>query len=113
MLYHLFAINFLLIFTKAHSDCSESFYKKEIVVGIHNEPSRTAQERKQMMEVLKRFEEESAATEEELEGDSDDELTKRLSGIDLGGFLISLLAYAASRLLRHRVGGRYLGYPNT
>ncbi|KAF5362166.1 hypothetical protein D9756_002243 [Leucocoprinus leucothites] len=46
-----------------HSQCSETFYKKELQSDITTTPSHTHEERKQMMELLKRFEE--TATEDE------------------------------------------------
>ncbi|KAF8661330.1 hypothetical protein AX16_001426 [Volvariella volvacea WC 439] len=73
----------------AHAQCSEGFYKKELESDIHSSPSKTAQERAQMMQVLKHFEETSAEQDLELL-DSDDEeedavsdLAKRLQNVDL------------------------------
>ncbi|RXW23049.1 hypothetical protein EST38_g2810 [Candolleomyces aberdarensis] len=73
---------------EAHAKCSEGFYKKEIESGINVEPSKTAQERTQMLEVLKRFEEESAENEDTFgvdkdEDEDEDGLSQRLANIDL------------------------------
>ncbi|KAF9451436.1 hypothetical protein P691DRAFT_699277 [Macrolepiota fuliginosa MF-IS2] len=79
-----------------HSQCSETFYKDELKSDIATTPSRTTNERKQMMDLLKRFEEEAAADEGTLKkeafgsSDSEDEneaerdlLVERFAGIDL------------------------------
>ncbi|KAF7292820.1 hypothetical protein MIND_01180900 [Mycena indigotica] len=68
--------------SQAHSQCSETFYKKELEDGIRGQPSKTAQERQQMLELLKRFEEESAE-QEGLEEDYDDEVSQRFMSLDL------------------------------
>ncbi|KXN87517.1 Zinc finger HIT domain-containing protein 2 [Leucoagaricus sp. SymC.cos] len=52
--------------SSAHSQCSETFYKNELQTDIAMTPSRTAEERKQMMELLKRFEDEAATEEDAL-----------------------------------------------
>jgi len=44
---------------QAHSQCSESFYKKEVEHEIQSAPSKTPHERMRMMEMLKKFEEEN------------------------------------------------------
>ena len=76
-----------LIGGKAHNQCSEGFYKKEIESDIHGGPSRSAQERQQMVEVLKKFEEEStnhlSFSDEDEDGKQSD-LAKRLEAVDLG-----------------------------
>ncbi|KAJ7757080.1 hypothetical protein B0H16DRAFT_1721544 [Mycena metata] len=73
--------------SEAHSQCSETFYKKEVESDIRAEPSKTAQERQRMLELLKRFEEDSAAQGElGLEGeaeDDEDDLARRLQSVDL------------------------------
>ncbi|KAJ3519340.1 hypothetical protein NMY22_g13251 [Coprinellus aureogranulatus] len=70
--------------SEAHNQCSETFYKKEIETGIHAEPSKTAQERKQILELLKRFEEESAEDAEALDEEEDEsDLAKRFASVDL------------------------------
>jgi hypothetical protein len=74
---------------QAHAQCSETFYKKEVEADIRAEPSKTAQERQRMLELLKRFEEDSAAQpspEDEDDGDEDgDDLAHRLQSVNLGG----------------------------
>lgn len=75
--------------TQPHGECSESFYKKEIESGIKTEASKTAEERMKMLELLKKFEEESPSLEdlEDEDEDSDedeDELSRRMRGLDIG-----------------------------
>ncbi|KAJ7777882.1 hypothetical protein DFH07DRAFT_1036143 [Mycena maculata] len=75
--------------SEAHSQCSETFYKKEVESDIRAEPSKTANERQRMLELLKRFEEDSAAQGElESFGDEDEEddesdISRRLQSVDL------------------------------
>ncbi|CAE6477087.1 unnamed protein product [Rhizoctonia solani] len=65
---------------EAHSTCIETFYKSALAEEIRSEPTRSMEEKRQMLELLKRFEEEAPDDEE-----SDDEsgLASRLEGIDL------------------------------
>ncbi|KAJ6481790.1 hypothetical protein C8R45DRAFT_1215609 [Mycena sanguinolenta] len=70
----------------AHAQCSETFYKKEVESDIRAAPDKTREERHKMMEVLKRFEEESAAqNEDELHAEDEDEngLARRMQDVDL------------------------------
>ncbi|KAJ7216531.1 hypothetical protein GGX14DRAFT_441896 [Mycena pura] len=67
--------------SQAHSKCSETFYKNELESDIRAQPSKTAQERQRMLELLKRFEEESAAQEEPEPEDED--FSRRFQGLDL------------------------------
>ncbi|XP_006461790.1 hypothetical protein AGABI2DRAFT_118644 [Agaricus bisporus var. bisporus H97] len=77
----------------SHSQCSETFYKNQLESDIATNPSRTNSERSQMLDLLKRFEEEAAVDEDALKqeafGDSDDEngeensLIKRFAGLDI------------------------------
>ena len=73
---------------QAHSQCSEVFYKRELENEIRTQPSKSRQERHQMLEMLKRLEEDSLDDERELlEGDEEDaadDLAQRLSNVDLG-----------------------------
>jgi hypothetical protein len=70
----------LLNMTQAHSACTEAFYKSALAEEIKSEPAKSSGEKQQMLELLKRFEEESI----EDEGSSEsDELASRLEGIDL------------------------------
>ncbi|KAJ7507309.1 hypothetical protein B0H11DRAFT_1849854 [Mycena galericulata] len=73
--------------SEAHSQCSETFYKKEVESDIRTEPSKTAQERQRMMELLKRFEEDQGQIET-FEGDDEGEseesdISRRLQDVDL------------------------------
>ncbi|KAH7922320.1 hypothetical protein BV22DRAFT_1106691 [Leucogyrophana mollusca] len=71
--------------SEAHSQCSETFYRKEIETGINSESSKTAQERMQMLELLKRME--SQASEEDNlyseDDDENDDLARRLANVDI------------------------------
>ncbi|KAF8208384.1 hypothetical protein K438DRAFT_2072533 [Mycena galopus ATCC 62051] len=70
----------------AHSQCSETFYKKEVESDIRAEPSKSNDERQRMLELLKRFEEESAAAKDELDEEDENEdsdLARRLQNVDL------------------------------
>lgn len=73
---------------QSHVQCSEPFYKSTVMESIAGDPKAGLDEKKQMLEMLKRFEEAQADGEdltselnEELE---EDELEKALAGIDLG-----------------------------
>ena len=72
---------------KAHSECSEGFYKMQIESDIRAEPSKTAAERIKMLELLKRFEEDSL--EDPLDDDQMSELANKFHDVDLGQFSIS------------------------
>jgi hypothetical protein len=76
-----------------HSQCSETFYRKEVETGIQSEPSKSVEEKQKMMELLKRLEEQSRDDDlnpfEADEDDEDDEHTSddlayRLGGLDIG-----------------------------
>ncbi|EKM50170.1 uncharacterized protein PHACADRAFT_32993 [Phanerochaete carnosa HHB-10118-sp] len=74
--------------TKTHADCSEAFYRKEVETDIHTTPSKTAEERQKMMELLKRFEEDALNDDQAPLGDSDsdeedDDLASKLESMDL------------------------------
>ena len=76
---------------QSHNQCSEGFYKKQVESDIHGQPSASAEERRRMMEVLKRFEEEATnggldegLDEDDEDGEEGDELAARLEGVDLG-----------------------------
>ena len=87
-------------YIQSHNNCSEAFYKQELEHEIRLQPNKTSQERKQMMELLKRFEE--SALEDDLgsldEGedeDGTDELSKRWEGVNLGTLQINKVLVAA------------------
>ncbi|KAA1469106.1 hypothetical protein DENSPDRAFT_834646 [Dentipellis sp. KUC8613] len=72
--------------SEAHAQCSEPFYRTQLEADIRGEPSKSAQERTQMLELLKKFEEDALA-EEDADRDEDedeDDLGHRLAGMDLG-----------------------------
>lgn len=91
---------------EAHSQCTEPFYKREVEDQIRNAPTATIGEKKKMMELLKRFEEDSRdddlvasdAEDDNAVAGSDDEngLAGKLEGIDLDSadpdFILSLLS---------------------
>ncbi|CAE6532445.1 unnamed protein product [Rhizoctonia solani] len=66
---------------EAHSTCTETFYKSSLAEEIQSEPARSMEEKGQMLELLKRFEQESP--EEDEESGEEDGLASRLEGIDL------------------------------
>ncbi|KAI0630666.1 hypothetical protein C8Q77DRAFT_219757 [Trametes polyzona] len=75
--------------SEKHGDCSESFYRKEVELDVKSEPSANVEEKRRMLELLKRFEED-ALDDSPLLGDSDnddeddaDDLEHRLQNIDL------------------------------
>ncbi|TBU30173.1 hypothetical protein BD311DRAFT_659626 [Dichomitus squalens] len=75
--------------SEKHGDCSESFYRKEVELDVKSAPSASAEEKRRMMELLKRFEEDSLDdspllddTDNEDEDGADD-LQRRLQSIDL------------------------------
>ncbi|KZV66303.1 hypothetical protein PENSPDRAFT_755787 [Peniophora sp. CONT] len=68
--------------SEAHNSCSEGFYKTQLETDIRSAPSKSAEERKEMMEVLKRFEEENADDDLD-EDDEEDELEKKLRDVNL------------------------------
>ncbi|KAH8997186.1 hypothetical protein EDB86DRAFT_2916142 [Lactarius hatsudake] len=72
---------------EGHSQCSEPFYRDQLASDIHTEPSTSATERKAMLELLKRFEQDSPddpfSHPEESDDDEEDDLERRLAGIDL------------------------------
>ncbi|GAA5895575.1 zinc finger HIT domain-containing protein [Sporobolomyces salmoneus] len=70
-----------------HEDCSEKFDRQTLLDEIKTAEGKTNEEKKAMMDMLKRFEEENAELEEGEEDEGNDlereELEKRLEGIDL------------------------------
>ncbi|KAG8868598.1 pre-tRNA nuclear export protein, partial [Tulasnella sp. 331] len=78
-------------FSEVHTQCTESFYQREIEDQIRAGPSTSTDERRQMMELLKRFEEKGGSGDENDRSDDDDgdedrtkeELANKLQGIDL------------------------------
>jgi hypothetical protein len=58
---------------------------------IKTEPSKTTEERAKMMDLLQRFEEENANEDigsMDEDEEEEDDLAKRLEGVDLGGVVI-------------------------
>ncbi|ETW79035.1 hypothetical protein HETIRDRAFT_104350 [Heterobasidion irregulare TC 32-1] len=80
---------------QSHSRCSEPFYRAELETDIRAEPSKSAEERARMMELLRRFEADALDdpfADSPDEPDSDpaeaadgDDLERRLAGMDLDG----------------------------
>lgn len=66
------------------------FYRKEVETGIRSEPSKSAEEKRKMMELLKRLEEQSQEDDDMNPFESDDDedtgdnLAQRLDGMDIG-----------------------------
>lgn len=65
---------------QAHNNCSESFYKTEIEHEIASRPAATTQDKKAMMGILTKFEEQNLA---DGSSDNEDELGQ-LEDVDLG-----------------------------
>ncbi|GAA5938315.1 hypothetical protein JCM1841_006304 [Sporobolomyces salmonicolor] len=81
-----------------HAGCSEAFDRQTLVDEIKTAEGKTGEEKRAMMDMLKRFEEENA-DEDGPEGDEErEELEKRLEGIDLDALppeeLLALLSPA-------------------
>lgn len=76
-----------------HEDCSEKFDRQSLLDEIRSAEGKSSEEKKAMLEMLKRFEEENAELEQ---GEEDDEardlerqeLEKRLEGVDLGEYRV-------------------------
>ncbi|KAI5123498.1 hypothetical protein M0805_006658 [Coniferiporia weirii] len=69
-----------------HAQCSESFYKRELESEIRSQPSAGADERRRMMEMLKKFEEDAQELDEPLkddEDDAEDDLAEKLADVNL------------------------------
>lgn len=101
-------------FRKAHTQCSETFYKKEIESEIHAEPSKNAQERQRMMDLLKKFEEESVVDQTLLEDEDPSDLVRRFGAVDLGMCFLTLGSFTLIYTLDYRFyqSWRALGYVN-
>ncbi|KAG1723832.1 uncharacterized protein EDB91DRAFT_1240029 [Suillus paluster] len=75
--------------SEAHSQCSETFYRKEIQTSIKPKSSKTHEEREKMLELLKRLEdqiqeEDSNLLRDQDESDSDaNDLICRFAGVDI------------------------------
>lgn len=73
---------------QAHAECAEGFYRKEIETDVRTEPSKTAEERRRTLELLKRFEEDALddplAELDAEDGDEGADLAGRLGGLDIG-----------------------------
>lgn len=86
-----------------HAQCSEPFYKSTILEDIRGDPAVGAEERKGMLEVLRRFEDPEStgglggdglawgpgpgAGETVTDEDGTDELARALEGVDIGDYL--------------------------
>ncbi len=70
----------------SHAGCSESFDKRSLMDDIQGDKGKSEEEKHKMMELLRKFEEESLLQDEEgEEGDQEaTELEDKLRGVDLG-----------------------------
>ncbi|KAF8485411.1 hypothetical protein JB92DRAFT_1565803 [Gautieria morchelliformis] len=68
--------------SEAHSDCSETFYRKEIETDIKTAAPKSAEGRNRMLEMLRSFEDENAEESDVLTDDGDD-LARKLKDINL------------------------------
>lgn len=76
---------------QAHSQCSEPFYRTTVMDQIAADPKAEFEEKRKMMDMLRRFEEAAAdgedtiaALESEEGNEDEDELAAALEGVDLG-----------------------------
>ncbi|KAM0750353.1 hypothetical protein T439DRAFT_356985 [Meredithblackwellia eburnea MCA 4105] len=76
--------------SQTHSSCSESFDRRGLTEEIRSAEDKTMEEKQAMMDMLKRFEEQSAEMDEDEDSDEDDledeereALEKKLEGLDL------------------------------
>ncbi|KAI0675911.1 hypothetical protein C8Q78DRAFT_963923 [Trametes maxima] len=75
--------------SEKHANCSESFYRKEVELDVKSAPSASVEEKRRMMDLLKRFEEDALEESPLLKDLDNDEageaedLEKRLKNIDL------------------------------
>lgn len=75
-----------------HAACSESFDRSSLVDDIRSAKDKTADEKRAMMDMLAKFEEQNLEQEEEGDEDERDEeldeerreLERKLDGLDLG-----------------------------
>lgn len=74
-----------------HNQCSEPFYRTTVLDQIATDPKAGLEEKKNMMEMLRRFEESQAEgqdgieqLDEEDEDEDEDELREKLEGVNLG-----------------------------
>lgn len=77
--------------SQKHSSCVEGFFKREIQQEeLDSNPGSKARERLKMMQMLRRFEENTGAEDLESEGEEEeedtDDLAHRFYGIDIGPF---------------------------
>ncbi|CAK9782884.1 hypothetical protein CC85DRAFT_240382 [Cutaneotrichosporon oleaginosum] len=73
----------------AHAQCSEPFYRDTVKAAIAEDPGAQAEERRAMLDMLRRFEESAAEGEDvlaslEVEDEDEDDLVAALEGVDLG-----------------------------
>ncbi|KAF8605897.1 hypothetical protein BDV93DRAFT_521242 [Ceratobasidium sp. AG-I] len=69
--------------SEEHSNCTETFYKASLTEQIETEPARTVDEKRQMLELLKRFEEESIENSDDEDEEDMNDLVSRIQGVDL------------------------------
>jgi hypothetical protein len=67
-----------------HGQCSEGFYRETVLQSIKADPAAGVEEKKGMMDMLRRFEEEQGDLDAEL--DEEDDLAEKLAGVDLGTY---------------------------
>jgi hypothetical protein len=74
----------LLVLMQQHGQCSEGFYRETVLQSIKADPAAGVEEKKGMMDMLRRFEEEQGDLDAEL--DEEDDLAEKLAGVDLGTY---------------------------
>ena len=93
--------------SQTHGNCSESFYRKEVERDVKSAPSANAEEKRRMLDLLKRFEEDALDDSPLLGSDDEDDeaenLSVRLQGMDIGASavpsrkLLLICSFAAHR----------------
>lgn len=71
---------------QSHRTCSEGFYRSSIVEEIRSSPQHTHDEKRSMLEILQRVADETEVShsEEEIDDDDDEALSRKLEGVNIG-----------------------------
>lgn len=73
---------------QSHERCSEAFDRQSLLDEIHLDQTKNQQEKKAMLDMLRKFEQESLLEQEQEQDDTDDadqvDLESKLQGVDLG-----------------------------
>lgn len=78
--------------SQAHVQCSETFYKSTVMDQIASDPQAGLDDKKAMLEMLRRFEDQAGTDGQDRslglddEEEEEDELERRLRDVDIGMF---------------------------